>query len=313
MSAMHTRTGPVEDVFVPHAFAEHHVDLGEVVLNYATAGEADRPALLLIPPQSESWWAYEAAMQQLATEYQVYAIDLRGQGRSTWTPGRYTLDTFGNDVMRFIDRVVGRPVAVAGNSSGGVIATWLAAYGVPGSIRGVFLEDPPLFSSERVPRHGQSIDQAAAGIFRLWSAFLGDQWSVGDWAGYVHAIRTSEHPGLRQVPVPDDPPQNMLEYDPEWARAFFEGTVAASCSHETMLSRVTGPVMFTHHMRAVDPASGHLIGAVSDLQAEVSVALMRANGATVDYVSMPDAPHVLHTLDPDRYVEVLRTWAAGLP
>lgn len=313
MSTMHTRSGPIESVFTPHAFAEHQVDLGEVTLNYATTGGSDKPALLLVPPQTESWWAYEAAMQQLSTDFEVYAVDLRGQGRSTWTPGRYTLDNFGNDLVRFIDRVVGRPVVVAGNSSGGVIAAWLAAFGAPGTIRGTFLEDPPLFSSELLPRHGQSIEQAAAGIFRLWSTHLGDQWSVGDWAGYVNAIRTSENAGLRQVPVPDDAPQSMLEYDPEWARAFFEGTVAASCPHDRMLSKVNGPVMFTHHMRVVDPASGHLVGAVSDLQAEVSMSLMRGNGATVEYVSMPDAPHVLHTLDPDRYVEVLRTWAAGLP
>lgn len=48
-------------VFVPHAFPETLADLGEVRMNYATAGEPDRPALLLIPGQSESWWGYEAA------------------------------------------------------------------------------------------------------------------------------------------------------------------------------------------------------------------------------------------------------------
>lgn len=52
---------------------------------------------------------------------------------------------------------------------------------------------------------------------------------------------------------------------------------------------------------------------VSDLQAEMSVSLMRSNGATVEYLSIPDAPHILHTLDPDRYVDILTTWIASLP
>lgn len=96
------------DTFVAHAFAEHTVDLGEVRMNYAVAGDASLPALLLIPAQSESWWGYEAAMGLLAEHFHVHAVDLRGQGRSTWTPGRYTLDIFGNDLVRFIDLVIGR-------------------------------------------------------------------------------------------------------------------------------------------------------------------------------------------------------------
>ena len=98
-----------EHVFVPHAFPESLADLGEIRMNYSTAGEPHLPALLLIPGQSESWWGYEAVMPLLAEHFHVHAVDLRGQGRSTWTPGRYTLDNIGNDLVRFIDLVIGRP------------------------------------------------------------------------------------------------------------------------------------------------------------------------------------------------------------
>jgi pimeloyl-ACP methyl ester carboxylesterase len=126
-------------------------------MNYATAGDAESPALLLVPAQTESWWGYEQAMPLLAEHFQVYAVDLRGQGRSTRTPGRYTLDNMGNDLVRFIDLVIGRPTIVSGNSSGGVLAAWLAAYAKPGQARGVVCEDPPLFSSELNPACGESI------------------------------------------------------------------------------------------------------------------------------------------------------------
>jgi pimeloyl-ACP methyl ester carboxylesterase len=75
------------ELFVSHGFEEHLVDLGEVRLNYATAGSPDHPALLLIPAQTESWWGYEAAMRLLADRYQVYAVDLRGQGRPAIVSG----------------------------------------------------------------------------------------------------------------------------------------------------------------------------------------------------------------------------------
>src|SRR6185503_14742249 len=107
--------------YVAHAFDEQLVDTGEVELNYAVAGDASKPALLLIPGQTESWWGYEDAMPALAEHFQAYAVDLRGQGRSTRTPGRYTLDNMGNDLVRFMDLVIGRPTIVSGLSSGGVL------------------------------------------------------------------------------------------------------------------------------------------------------------------------------------------------
>ena len=68
----------------------------------------------------------------LGEQFQAYAVDLRGQGRSSRTPGRYTLDLIGNDLVRFIDGVIGRPTIVAGLSSGGVASAWLSAYAKPG-------------------------------------------------------------------------------------------------------------------------------------------------------------------------------------
>ena len=63
--------------------------------------------------------------------FHVHAVDLRGQGRSTRTPGRYMLDNIGNDLVRFLDGVVGRPSYISGLSSGGLLSAWLSAYASP--------------------------------------------------------------------------------------------------------------------------------------------------------------------------------------
>jgi pimeloyl-ACP methyl ester carboxylesterase len=299
------------DVYVAHSHPEQQVDLGEITMNYAEAGSPDKPAVLLVPEQTGSWWGYEQAMDLLAEDFHVYAVDLRGQGRSSWTPKRYSLDNFGNDLVRFIALVVGRPVIVAGNSSGGVLAAWLSAYAMPGQIRGALCEDAPFFSSELVPTCGHSIRQAAGPMFELFRTYLGDQWSVGDWKGYCRAAGASSSQTARFF-VADEVPQHMLEYDPEWARAFHEGTVALHCPHERMLTQVKTPVLMTHHMRAIDPETGDLVGALSDEQAARARQLMESTGAKVDYESVPDALHMMHQFDPPRYAEILRRWAAAL-
>ena len=174
-------------------------------MNYATAGDPSSPALLLIPGQTESWWGYEAAMPLLAEHFQVFAVDLRGQGRSTRTPGRYTLDNIGNDLVRFLDLVVGRPAIVSGLSSGGVLSAWLSAYAKPGQVVAALYEDPPLFASEVRPAVGPGIRQCIGPVFDLWSTFLGDQWSIGAWdamrAGSAERLPRAPavHPGARRA------------------------------------------------------------------------------------------------------------------
>ncbi len=315
MNDHRARYGPhnPDETYVAHDIPENLVDLGEVRMNYATAGDASSPALLLIPGQTESWWGYEAAMPVLAEHFHVFAVDLRGQGRSTRTPGRYTLDNMGNDLVRFMDLVVGRPVIVSGLSSGGVLSAWLSAYAKPGQVLAALYEDPPLFASEVRPAVGPGIRQSIGPLFDLWNTFLGDQWSIGAWdamrAGAADLL--PEH--MRSFPVADEPPQNLKEYDPEWGRSFWTGTVGASCDHERMLRSVTVPsVLLTHHMRVVDDANGFLFGAMSDQQAQRAQALLTGAGVRVDYRSFPDVGHSMHGDRPELYVETLLDWVGGI-
>lgn len=302
-----------EHIFVPHAFVEQHVDLGEVRMNYASAGDAESPALLLIPGQSESWWGYEQVMPLLAAHFQVFAVDLRGQGRSTWTPGRYTIDNMGNDLVRFIDIVIRRPVIVSGLSSGGVLSAWLSAYAKPGQILAAVYEDPPLFASELVPAVGHSVRKQGAGpIFALWHKWLGDQWSIGDWAGMRSAASTELPARLAGREWPIDPPQNLREYDPEWGRATSSGTLMMGCDHASMLSAVRVPVLLTHHFFNVVESTGHVQGALSDLQAAQVGKLVTDAGQQFEYLRFPEMGHSMHAQDPALFARTLIDWTSSL-
>jgi pimeloyl-ACP methyl ester carboxylesterase len=304
-----------EATYVRHGYPEYLFNTGEVQLNYSTLGDPDLPPLLLIPGQTESWWGYEEAMPLLAERFQVFAVDLRGQGRSTRTPGRYTLDNMGNDLVRFVDGVIGRPTLVSGLSSGGVLSAWMSAYAKDGQIIGCLYEDPPLFSSEADTSFGPSIRQGIGPIFALLNKYLGDQWSIGDWEGMMAAAPV-ELPavlaGLFGVMMGDAPNQRLKEYDPEWGRAFWRGTVAASCRHDLMLSSVKVPVLFTQHFSMTDEASGFLIGATSADQATHVCELLRATGQTVEFQSFPAMGHSMHGDDPHLFTTTLVEWASKL-
>jgi pimeloyl-ACP methyl ester carboxylesterase len=305
-----------DETYVEHAFDEQLFDTGEVQLNHAVTGDPSLPALLLIPGQTESWWGYEAALPMLAEHFHAHAVDLRGQGRSTRTPGRYTLDNMGNDLVRFIEGAIGRPTLVAGLSSGGVLSAWLSAYAPPGLVTAAYYEDPPLFSSEVEPAVGHSIRHSIGPIFALMAKYLGDQWSVGDWDAMVAAAPDELPSWLVGIAglfgLGGEPPQALKEYDPEWARAFWTGTVAASCDHARMLAAVKVPVLFTHHFRTIDEESGALLGAASDRQVEHVRRLVSGTGNPFELVSLATMGHSLHGQDPQLYVDTLTTWWWGL-
>ena len=313
MATYSRRFGPhnPDETYIPHSIPEQLVDLGEVEMNYVRVGDSSKPALLLIPGQTESWWGYEQALPMLAEHFDAHAVDLRGQGRSTRTPGRYTLDNMGNDLVRFIDSVIARPTFVSGLSSGGVLSAWLSAYAKPGQVIAAHYEDPPLFASEGAPGTGPGIRQGVGVMFRLWNTYLGDQWSIGDWDGVVAARPEMLPAWMQAMPAPAEPPQNLKEYDPEWGRAFWTGTVAASCDHERMLRSVKVPVLLTHHFRRLDEA-GSLMGAMSDVQARRVIELVEEAGVVVDYRSFETMGHSMHGQDPRLFTDTLVDWSSNL-
>ncbi len=208
MTDHRARYGPhnPDATYVDHSVPEHLVDLGEVEMNYATAR---RPvvagAAAASPGRPSRGGATRQALPLLAEHFEAFAVDLRGQGRSSRTPGRYTLDNFGNDLVRFIDLVIGRPTIVSGLSSGGVLAAWLSAYAKPGQVVAAVYEDPPLFASEVRPATAPGIEQGIGALFDLWSTYLGDQWSIGAWDAMRAAAPERLPEWLKTVPFGDEP------------------------------------------------------------------------------------------------------------
>ena len=70
-------------------FEEKLYDTGQIKLNYVV-GPDNGPNLLLIPAQMGTWESYGKVLIPLSQQFKVYAIDIRGHGKSSWTPGDYS-------------------------------------------------------------------------------------------------------------------------------------------------------------------------------------------------------------------------------
>jgi pimeloyl-ACP methyl ester carboxylesterase len=85
-------------------------------------------------------------MPQLAESWRVVAPDLRGHGLSDHIPDAYRVRDYADDVRNFLHAIGGEAAVLAGHSLGGLVAACTASC-LGNGLRGVFLEDPPVYKA----------------------------------------------------------------------------------------------------------------------------------------------------------------------
>ena len=308
---------------IPEGFQEFSFTIEDVTINYVVGPRNGLP-LLLIPGQMESWQGYKLVLPGLSKRFHTFVPDLRGHGKSTWTPGQYSYNICGNDLKRFIQEVIQQPAFVAGLSSGGVLAIWLAAY-APEDVLAIISEDPPVFSSIW-PRIQD--EKLMTRNFQLAVDILGKP-GKRDIERYLSevGIPVEGKAELLKIPPfiikimffldwlnqalrPDSPydtpflPFNMRagnkflsEYDTDFSRATIDGDLSKDFDPDETLKRVKCPMLL---LRA--DASRHetwgLLGAIDDNDLERIVSLV----GDLKVVQIPGG-HEIHMLQPQRYID----------
>ena len=120
---------------------EKSFDNGEFALNYAEGPEGG-PPLLLLHGTGNRWQAFIRLIPSLSTRWHVYALDLRGHGKSGRAP-HYGFGYYCEDAVGFIDEVIREPTVIFGHSLGGRMALTIAA-NHPTKTRAIILGDSSL-------------------------------------------------------------------------------------------------------------------------------------------------------------------------
>lgn len=298
-------------------FVEKTATVGGARFAYAEGPDDGRPPLLLIHGQGGDWKAYAMVLPQLTRDYHVFAVDCFGHGTSAHDPELYSANTHGEKLAVFIEQVIGEPAVVSGHSSGGVLAAWLAG-NASTLVRGVVLEDPPLFTTQ-LPRArttwnwvdlattchtylatGQTDWLAYAWEHqRMWSFFKGSAPAIIQTGLDHHAEHPDEPIRVWYIPQFDELMRPMAQYDPRFGEAFYTGSWDAGLDLEETLGGIEAPATLIHTKVAPND-DGILMAAMGHEEADRARALIDG----VEFVKV-ETGHGFHMEDPARFVDIM--------
>jgi pimeloyl-ACP methyl ester carboxylesterase len=121
---------------------EARFNTGEVEINYAEGPPVWRPFVVLHGGAAR-WQHGEELVRTLASDWHVFAPDLRGHGRSGHVAGAYLLTDYVRDTARWLAAIVREPAIVFGHSLGGEVAVMLTAQH-PELVSALIVADAPL-------------------------------------------------------------------------------------------------------------------------------------------------------------------------
>lgn len=107
-------------------------------------GPSNGPPMLLIHGATDSLQTWAPLLPALTQKWHIFALDLRGHGKSAHTPGEYSVMRFAEDCAAFLRERISHPAVLVGHSLGGWVALITAAL-APDHTRAFVLEDPPLW------------------------------------------------------------------------------------------------------------------------------------------------------------------------
>ncbi|KAB0550216.1 3-oxoadipate enol-lactonase [Pseudomonas argentinensis] len=102
------------------------VSLADGDLNYLLEGPAAAPVLVLSNSLGTNLHMWDAQIPAFTEHFRVLRYDTRGHGQSMVTPGFYSIEQSGRDVLALLDALNIDKAHFCGLSMGGLIGQWLA-------------------------------------------------------------------------------------------------------------------------------------------------------------------------------------------
>ena len=113
------------------------VDVGELRTHYALTGD-QAPVLVFSNSLGTDFSMWDPQMAELQRHFHILRYDTRGHGQSSVTPGDYTIEQLGRDVLALLDSLGLDRVHFCGLSMGGMVGIWLGIH-APNRLRRLVL------------------------------------------------------------------------------------------------------------------------------------------------------------------------------
>ncbi len=257
---------------------EKFFDTGKVKLNYLDYGSSAEP-LVMLHGGAWCWQEYLSLIPSLSQRWHIYALDLRGNGRSGWAPGHYRLEDFTDDTVAFV-RQLNAPAVLVGHSIGGVIAL-MAAARCPEKVKALVIEDAPL----TLDNYRRVID-ASREMYGLWLALKKSAQSEQELA-LALADRYRDYPGVTSQWILFFA-RCLWQLDPTYFDTLlydFDGFIKGY-DYKRVLARIGCPVMFIRGEAR--------LGAV---MTDDEIAWLQGNVRTATCARIDAVGHLLHLQD----------------
>ena len=258
---------------------EKSFDTGKVKINYLDYGSSSGEPLVMLHGGAWCWQEYLSLIPSLSQRWHIYALDLRGNGKSGWVAGNYRLEDFTEDNVEFVKQL-NAPAVLIGHSLGGVIALMVAAR-CPEKVKGLIIEDPAL----TLDNYKRIID-SSRDMFRIWLDLKRSAQSEQELS-LALADRYKDYPGVTSPWILffagclwqlDPTFFNTLLYD-------FDG-FTKGYDYKQALTKLNCPVMFIRGETK--------LGAV---MTDDEISGLQQNFSNVNYAQINGVGHLLHLQD----------------
>lgn len=249
--------------------AERRVDVGGFDLNYAECGAG--AALVVLHGGSARWQQFDGLVRELGERWRVVAPDLRGHGKSGRGNGQYHLSDYADDIVRLLDRRVGR-AALFGHSLGGQVALLVAARRAE-LVRALVLGDAPFDVAKLRPQISRNRPMLEA-----WLDLAASDLTVEEIVGALRETRVTNYEGRPEGRAADvlggkSPwfrfmAESLHALDPATLDAVIEFDAMHDALGKHLLAAVSCPVLLLQ----ADPAVG---GALSDDEVQAAMSVLR--------------------------------------
>lgn len=103
------------------------LDSNRAQIHYALEGQPAKPVLILSNSLGADFSMWDPQIPEFLQSFRVLRSDTRGHGKSSITPGPYTIEQLAKDALALADSLQFERFRFCGLSMGGQIGMWLAA------------------------------------------------------------------------------------------------------------------------------------------------------------------------------------------